>query len=118
MLWVRQPTRRGARYGSRLCRRTTRPGSLWLRSSSGHRHLQMEQMFGHGREGTEAREGAPCAAPPHRVHTVPDRRMRDGYVVHSDLSEALPVTGDEVALLRAFLSAEIRAILQGEDQGG
>ena len=39
----------------------------------------------------------------------------DGITVVSDLPGSLPVVREEVALLRAFLSDEIRAILNDED---
>lgn len=50
--------------------------------------------------------------------SVPERPRYtpDGYAVQSDLPESLPVTAAEIALLRAFLSDEINAILYGEDR--
>jgi hypothetical protein len=48
--------------------------------------------------------------------TVPASfRNADGILVSSDLPDRLPVLRDEVALLRAFLAAEIKAILDGEE---
>lgn len=41
----------------------------------------------------------------------------DGYVVRCDLPEILPITKEEVALLRAFLAVEINAILDGDIDG-
>lgn len=40
----------------------------------------------------------------------------DGYVVRCDLPAGLPVTKDELTLLRAFLAGDINAILDGDDQ--
>ena len=73
----------------------------------------MEHGFAHDREDKQAREDIPCAGP--NCHAG-CRRTVDGYVVHIDLPDTLPVTGDEIALLQAFLSDEIRAILHGEDR--
>jgi len=46
------------------------------------------------------------------------RCTADGYVVHSDLPESLPITAEEVALLRTFFSAEISAIIHGDNETG
>ena len=44
------------------------------------------------------------------------RKVRAGdFVVISDLPASLPILAEEIGLLRAFLSAEINAILQSED---
>ena len=76
----------------------------------------MEHGLAHGREEKEAGERTSCAAPRHPVHPSPHRRTQDGYTVYSDLPGALPVTSDEIALLRAFLADEIRTILFDDDQ--
>ena len=41
---------------------------------------------------------------------------RDGYVVRCDLPETLPITKEEIAWLRAYLGAEINAILFGDEK--
>lgn len=38
----------------------------------------------------------------------------DGYVVQCDLPATLPVAKEEIVLLRAFLAAEINAILDSD----
>lgn len=78
----------------------------------------MEHGFAHDREDTRAREDIPCAGPRRHAGSSRCRRTVDGYVVTIDAPESLPVTGDEIALLRAFLYDEIWAILHGEDQEG
>lgn len=44
------------------------------------------------------------------------RRTKDGYDVYVTY-HALPVMGEEIALLRTFLDGEVLAILRGEDEG-
>ncbi|OQM76243.1 hypothetical protein BFN67_15220 [Pseudaminobacter manganicus] len=77
----------------------------------------MEHGFGHDLGRQQAQEEISRAEP--RTHAAPDRSRRtaDGYDVHADLSE-IPVTGEEIALLRAFLSSEINAILSSETHDG
>lgn len=55
----------------------------------------------------------PSAAPSSPAAPVENgaKITHDGYVVRCDLTETLPITKDEIALLRAFLAAEIHAIL-------
>ncbi|NGO62460.1 hypothetical protein G6N76_02145 [Rhizobium daejeonense] len=49
------------------------------------------------------------------VCPVGRRGHRDGIAVISDVPESLPVTAEEIGLLRAFLRDEISAILHGDD---
>lgn len=91
---------------------------LWLRDPSGHRQSQMERVFGHDREEPYGQGEAPCTEPCRRADLPHRHFTSDGYVVHTDLAEDLPVTSEEIAILRAFLSDEIRAILSDEGEGG
>jgi hypothetical protein len=45
------------------------------------------------------------------------RKSNEDVVVISDLPASIPVGNEEIGLLRAFLSAEINAILRGDDRG-
>lgn len=45
------------------------------------------------------------------------KASHDGYVVRCDVVETLPVTREEIALLRAFLAVEISAILDSDVDG-
>lgn len=78
--------------------------------------MEMEHGFAH--EGGKRRTwDETFRAEPHSYANASQGcRTPDGYVVHLDLPDNLPVTSEEIALLRAFLSDEIRAILHGEDQ--
>lgn len=44
-----------------------------------------------------------------------DGKTRRGVRIVSDLPDRLPITTEEIGLLRAFLAEEISAILRGED---
>lgn len=77
----------------------------------------MEHRFKHDHEKRPGRKSNPCVgsccheeAPHH--HTV------DGYIVKIEDLESLPITDDEITLLRVFLRDEIQAILFDEDSGG
>lgn len=61
----------------------------------------------------------PSAAPLCPAAPVEDgaKVTHDGYVVRCDLPLTLPITKDEIALLRAFLAVEINAILDGDTDG-
>lgn len=48
------------------------------------------------------------------VCPVDRRYQRDGIAIISDVPEPLPVTAEEIGLLRAFLRDEISAILHGD----
>ncbi len=78
----------------------------------------MEKWLGHEREEAQALEEAPCVEPCVRPGSSHRRHTDDGNVVDVDFPDTLPVTGEEIALLRAFLHDEIRAILCSEDPGG
>ena len=78
----------------------------------------MDHGFAHDREERQALEKAPPANPCDGASASRHLCTPDGYVIHSELSDAFPITDEEIALLRAFLSDEIGAILHGEDQGG
>ena len=78
----------------------------------------MEHGFAHGREERQALQETSRAERDVGAGSAQRRRTVDGYLVAVDLPDNLPVTDDEIALLRAFLSDEIRAILNGEDQEG
>lgn len=78
----------------------------------------MERCFEHEREEAQALEDAPCVEPYGCPGSSRSRCTSDGYIVHADLPSNLPVTSDEIALLKAFLHDEIRAILNGEDEEG
>lgn len=78
----------------------------------------MERCFGHEREEAQALDETSRVEPCDRPCSSHRRRTVDGYLVDVDFPDSLPVTDDEIALLRAFLSDEIRAILNGEDQDG
>lgn len=41
----------------------------------------------------------------------------EGYEVRSDVRRFVPISNEEIALLRAFLAVEINAILDSEDDG-
>jgi hypothetical protein len=77
----------------------------------------MEHGFGQDAGRRQAQEEISRAEP--RLHAAPDRSRRtaDGYDVHTDLSE-IPVTSEEIGLLRSFLSFEINAILSGGTHDG
>lgn len=64
-------------------------------------------------------EDLPSAAPssPAAPFDKGGKVTHDGYIVRCDLSEILPITKEEVALLRAFLAVEINAILDGDIDG-
>lgn len=78
----------------------------------------MERCFGHEREEAQALDETSRVEPCDRPCSSHRRRTADGHVIDVNFPDSLPVTGDEIALLRAFLHDEIRAILYGEDQGG
>lgn len=78
----------------------------------------MEYGFAHDREERQALEKTPRADPCDGASASRHRCTPDGYVIRSDLSETFSVTDEEIALLRAFLSDDIGAILHGEEQGG
>lgn len=71
-----------------------------------------EQDAGRPQEEISSVEPRRTTVLSHGCHTA------DGYDVHSDLSENLPVTADEIALLRTFLSAEITAIIHDDNETG
>jgi len=75
----------------------------------------MENWLGHELDEASALEEASCVEPCDGSGSSRRRRTVDGYIVDVDFPDTLPVTGDEIALLRAFLHDEIRAILYGED---
>lgn len=78
----------------------------------------MENGFKHDHAERPGRKSNPCVGTcchedvPQHHHSV------DGYVIHLDDLESLPVTNEEIALLQAFLHDEIQAILLEKDEGG
>ncbi|RFC65624.1 MULTISPECIES: hypothetical protein [Mesorhizobium] len=78
----------------------------------------MEHGLGQDAGRPQAQEEISGAEP--RLHAAPYhcRHTPDGYDVLTDMSENLPVTHEEIALLRAFLSAEISAIIHGDNEAG
>jgi hypothetical protein len=58
---------------------------------------------------------ADAASPPMPEDAQSNASSYDGYGVSCDLPRALPVMREEVTLLRAFLGAELEAILFGDE---
>lgn len=78
----------------------------------------MERCFGHEREEAQALDETSRVEPCDRPCSSHCRRTADGYVVDVDFPDNLLVSGEEIALLRTFLSEEIMAILHDEEQYG
>lgn len=78
----------------------------------------MENWFAHNSEGSQTPGDAIVAGPEAIAEVSQRRRVADAYIVSIDAPENLPVTSDEITLLRTFLANEIRAILYGEDHRG
>ncbi len=76
----------------------------------------MERGYAHSGEERQTLEETSGVRPRSYGGSTRHRCVSGGYVVRADLPESHPVTRDEIALLRAFLSDEIRAILNGEDE--
>lgn len=85
---------------------------LWV---SGRRQLEVEHGYRHipDQEREIDAQLPVCVRSPGR--RCP-RQTCDGYATISDMPDELPITPDEVALLRTFLSAEINAIIYGDEE--
>lgn len=76
----------------------------------------MEHGFEHSPEEAQLQQDEFRVQPRRRASSPRRRCVSDDYVVHIDFGEHLRITSEEIAILRTFLSDEIRTILYNEGQ--